>query len=431
MSASRRDELLAKLFSPEGKPSALEGIKVVELSISNLVGSMVGALLRELGAEVIRVEPPDGDPLRELSLYGIKVKGFGIPYLIENAGKKILRLDLERDEDREKLRKLLVSCDVIIDALKPGYLDSINLGYRSISSENPKVIYLAISPYGHFSKKAKDMSNVPDSDLTAQAYNGYPSLIGNPSVRPVPLRAGIWAAWAMAAICAVTGILVALYERLKSGKGQFVDVATHEALAAVHIYPIMAGFLFGKSRPQYGFLDYILYPFGVFKTRDGYITVATPFDTDFRALLKLIKRWDLEPDWKHSIDRVTDDLDRIVELDREMRRELMKYSSEELIRKSLSRGLMPEALRRLVGRPVIVKSYTLKEALGERHWYIRQSILRVKVNDKEMLVPNSPFRMSETPGRMPVEKIFAQEFLTKEALMAMTSRKGEESVRTS
>jgi len=431
MSASRRDELLAKLFSPEGKPSALEGIKVVELSISNLVGSMVGALLRELGAEVIRVEPPDGDPLRELSLYGIKVKGFGIPYLIENAGKKILRLDLERDEDREKLRKLLVSCDVIIDALKPGYLDSINLGYRSISSENPKVIYLAISPYGHFSKKAKDMSNVPDSDLTAQAYNGYPSLIGNPSVRPVPLRAGIWAAWAMAAICAVTGILVALYERLKSGKGQFVDVATHEALAAVHIYPIMAGFLFGRSRPQYGFLDYILYPFGVFKTRDGYITVATPFDTDFRALLKLIKRWDLEPDWKHSIDRVTDDLDRIVELDREMRRELMKYSSEELIRKSLSRGLMPEALRRLVGRPVIVKSYTLKEALGERHWYIRQSILRVKVNDKEMLVPNSPFRMSETPGRMPVEKIFAQEFLTKEALMAMTSRKGEESVRTS
>jgi crotonobetainyl-CoA:carnitine CoA-transferase CaiB-like acyl-CoA transferase len=243
-----------------------------------------------------------------------------------------------------------VSCDVVIDALKPGYLDSIDLGYWSISSENPRVVYLAISPYGHFSKKAKDMSNVPDSDLTAQAYNGYPSLIGNPSVRPMPLRAGIWAAWAMAAICAVTGILVALYERLKSGKGQFVDVATHEALAAVHIYPIIVGFLFGRSRPQYGFLDYLVYPFGVFKTRDGYITVATPFDTDFRALLKLIKRWDLEPDWKHSIDRVTDDVDRIVEVDREIRRELMKRSSEELIRESLSRGLMPEALRRLVGR---------------------------------------------------------------------------------
>jgi len=192
----------------------------------------------------------------------------------------------------------------------------------------------------------------------------------------------------------------------------------------VHIYPIMAGFLFGRSRPRYGFIDYILYPFGVFKSKDGYVTIATPFDTDFRAFLKVIKRWDLEPDWKYSIDRVTDDVDRIVELDREIRKELVKYSSEELIRKSLSRGLLPEALRRLVGRPVIVKSYTLKEALSERHWYIRRSILRVKVDDKEMLVPNSPFRMSETPGRMPVERMSAREALTEEEAAA-TSRRGE------
>ena len=425
MSVSKRDELLAKLFSPEGKPSALEGVKVVELSTSNLVGSMVGGLLRELGAEVIKVEPPSGDPSREVTPYGVKVEGFGIPYLVENAGKKVVRLDLEREDDREELRKLLTSCDVVIDALKPGLLDSMKLGYREISSENPKVIYVAVSPYGHFSKKAEEMANVPDSDLTAQAYNGYPSLIGNLSIRPVPLRAGVWAAWAMAAICAVTGVLVALYERLKSGKGQFVDIATHEALAAVHVYPMMAGFLFGRSRPQYGFLDYILYPFGVFKTRDGYITIATPFDTDFRAFLKVIKRWDLEPDWKYTADRVTDDVDRIVELDREVRKELMKYSSEELIKKSLSRGLLPEALRRLVGRPVIVKSYTLREALSEKHWYIRRSILKVKVDDKEVLVPNSPFRMSETPGRMPVEKMFEQEILTKEALAALISRKGE------
>ena len=431
MSASKRDELLAKLFSPEGKPSALEGIRVVELSISNLVGSMVGGLLRELGAEVVRVEPPDGDPLRELSPYRVKVKGFGIPYLIENAGKKVVRLDLEREEDREELRKLLVSCDVVIDALKPGYLDSINLGYRSISGENPKVIYLAISPYGHFSKKAKEMSNVPDSDLTAQAYNGYPSLIGNPGIRPTPLRAGVWVAWAMAAICAVNGVLVALYERLKSGKGQFVDIATHEALAAVHTYPITVGFLFGRPRPQYGFIDYLVYPYGVFKTKDGYITIATPFDTDFRAFLKLINRWDLEPDWRYAADRVTDDVDRIVELDREVRKELMRYSSEELIKKSLSRGLLPEALRRLVGRPVIVKSYTLKETLSEEHWYIRRSILRVKVDGKGILVPNSPFRMSETPGRVPVEKMFTQEALTKEDLVTMTSRKSEWLVRTS
>jgi crotonobetainyl-CoA:carnitine CoA-transferase CaiB-like acyl-CoA transferase len=400
-----RDELLAKLFNPEGKPSALEGIKVVEISASNLVGAMVGAFLRELGAEVIRIEFPTGDPLREVSPYGAKVKGVGIPYLIENVGKKIVRLDLESERDREELRKLLLTCDVVIDALKPGYLDSLNLGYRSISSENPKVIYVAISPYGHFSKKAKEMANVPDSDLTAQAYNGYPSLIGNPSVRPEPLRAGIWVAWAMAAICALTGVLVALYERLKSGKGQFIDIATHEALAAIHVYPILVGYLFGKSRSQYGVIDYVLYPFGIYKTRDGYVAIATPFDTDFRAFLKLIGRWDLEPDWRYTIDRVTDDVNRVLELDREIRKEIMKFTTKELIKKSLRRGLLPDAIRRLTGRPVIVKAYTLKEVLSERHWYIRQSILKAKVNNKELLIPNSPFRMSETPGRIPIEKI--------------------------
>lgn len=404
MSVSKRDEILAKLFSYEGKPSALEGSKVVEISKSNFVGSMVGALLRELGAEVVRVELP-GDSTRELSPYGVKIKGVGIPYIIENAGKRIVHLDLGREEDREELKKLLLSCDVVIDATKPGYLDSIKLGYRYISNENPRIIYVAISPYGHFSKESRELCDIPDSDLTAQARNGYPSLIGNPSIRPIPLRAGIWAAWSMAAICAVTGVLIALYERLRSGKGQFIDIATHEALAAVQQFPVIVGFLFGRPRPQYGFLDYILYPFGIYKVKDGYVTIATPYDTDFRAFLKLINRWDLEPDWKYATDRVTDDVDRIVELDKEVRKELAKYSINELIRKATRRGFLPEALRRLVGRPVIVRSYPLKETLSEKHWYVRNSLLKVDVDGKEVLIPNSPFRMSETPGKIPVEKL--------------------------
>ncbi|MEM2793106.1 MAG: CoA transferase, partial [Candidatus Methanomethylicia archaeon] len=196
---SKRDELLAKLFSLEGKPSVLEGIKVVEISKSNLSGSMVGALLKELGAEVLKIEPPNGDPAKNISPYGVNIGGIGIPYFIENIGKKIIYLDLELEEEREKLKKLLLSCDVVVDAVKPGYLDSIKLGYQYISNENPRIIYVAISPYGHFTRKAEEFFNVPDSDLTAQAYNGYPSIIGDPRIKPIPLRAGIWAAWMMAA----------------------------------------------------------------------------------------------------------------------------------------------------------------------------------------------------------------------------------------
>lgn len=402
--ASRRDEVLAKLFNPEGKPFALEGVKVVEISGSNLAGSMVGALLRDLGAKVVKVERPGGDLAKGTPPYGVKVGGVGIPYFIENVGKEIVYLDLEREEDRNKLKELLLSCDVVIDAIKPGYLDSIGLGYRHISAENPRIVYVAVSAYGHFTKKAEEFSNVPDSDLTAQAYNGYPSIIGNPQVRPIPLRAGYWVAWAMAAVSALIGVLLALYERLRSGKGQFVDIATHEVLAGIHVFPILVGFLFGKPRPAYGFLDYIVYPFSIFKAKDGYVSIATPFDTDFRGLLKILNRWDLEPDWRYGIDRLADDVDRIAELHRELCKEIAKYSYKDLIKKSeLMRRRLPARVRRLIGSPIIVKAYTVKEVVNEKHWHARGSLLRVAVGDKEVLIPNSPFRMSETPGRIPVQ----------------------------
>ncbi|MEM1545768.1 MAG: CaiB/BaiF CoA-transferase family protein [Candidatus Methanomethylicia archaeon] len=401
---SKRDELLAKLFSLEGKPSVLEGIKVVEISKSNLSGSMVGALLKELGAEVLKIEPPNGDPAKNISPYGVNIGGIGIPYFIENIGKKIIYLDLELEEEREKLKKLLLSCDVVVDAVKPGYLDSIKLGYQYISNENPRIIYVAISPYGHFTRKAEEFFNVPDSDLTAQAYNGYPSIIGDPRIKPIPLRAGIWAAWMMAAINAVIGVLLALYERLRSGKGQFIDVATHDALAITHKFPVLVGFLFGKSRPAYGFLDYIVYPFSIFKAKNGYVSIATPFDTDFRGLLKIIKRWDLEPDWKYGIDRLSDDIDRLAELHKEICKEIAKYSIEELTRRSESLRKGPARLRRLIGGPIIVKAYTLKEVINEKHWYIRNSLLKTSIDNKDIIIPNSPFKMSETPGRITIQK---------------------------
>ncbi|MGP3667733.1 MAG: CaiB/BaiF CoA transferase family protein [Candidatus Bathyarchaeota archaeon] len=400
----KRDELLAKLFSFEGKSSALEGVKVVEISKSNLAGSMVGALLRELGAEVIKIEPPNGDPARNISPYGVTVGGVGIPYLIENIGKKIVYLDLKQEEDRGKLKKLLLSCDVVIDAVKPGYLDSIKLGYRHVSNENSGIIYVAVSPYGHFTKKAEEFSNIPDSDLTAQAYNGYPSLIGDSQKRPIPLRAGVWVAWMMTAITVVIGVLLALYERLRSGKGQFVDAATHDVLAIIHQFPVLVGFLFGKSRPAYGFLDYLVYPFSIFKVKNGYVSIATPFDTDFRGLLKILNRWDLEPDWRYGVDRLSDDVDRIAELHKEICKELAKYSVEELTKKSESLRKGPARLRRLVGGPIIVKAYTLKEVVNEKHWYIRNSLQKVKIDNNEVIIPNSPFRMSETPGKINIQK---------------------------
>ncbi|MEM1578223.1 MAG: CoA transferase, partial [Archaeoglobaceae archaeon] len=291
----RRDEILMKLFSEDSKPFALEDVNVVEIADANFSAAIAGSLLAEMGARVLKIE--FDDEAKKITPWGVEIGGVGIPYLVESRNKEIIKFS---DEAKEKI----FSADIILDGTKPGYLDSLEIGYRQISEKNPRAIYVAISPFGHYTSKAKEFRNVPDSDLTAQAYNGYPTLIGNPYLKgehSYPLRAGIWAAWAMAGVNAAIGAMIALLERQKSGKGQFVDIATNDAIAVVTTFPAVMGFLFDKPRGRFGTIDYLVYPFGYHRVKDGYIALATPTDADFRALLKILRRWDLEPDWKLTL----------------------------------------------------------------------------------------------------------------------------------
>lgn len=382
-----KSELL-KLFSSGSRIEWLKDVKVVELSGDNFAGIIAGATLAELGARVIRVELDDY--ANEITPYGVKIDGLGIPYLIENRYKEILRVEEIDDE----VVDLIVKSDIVIDSLKPGFLDSLNAGYRQLSAKNPGIIYVAVSPFGHYTKKAEENAEIPDSDLTAQAYNGYPSLIGNPYLTgkySAPLRAGIWAAWIMAGINAAIGALLALIEKSKSGKGQFVDVATNDALAAVTVFPYIVAYLFQKSRTRYGTVDYIAYPYGYYRVKDGYVALATPTDADFRALLKIIGRWDLEPDWKFTLDRISDDLERIKILDEELSKELRKYTAEELISKA--RKARGRYLARFLGSPVIVKLSSLKELLEDEHWKVRKTLLTLELEGKKIVVPNTAFKI--------------------------------------
>lgn len=378
---------LLRLFSAGSKFDALDDIKVVEISGDNFAGAIAGAILSELGASVTRIDLDDC--AKEITPYGVKVDGLGIPYLVENRYKKVMRV-----EELDDVKEVIFDSDIVIDSVEPGLLDASGVGYRQLSEKNPGVIYVAISPFGHFTEKAKEFANVPDSDLTAQAYNGYPSLIGNPYLTgklSYPLRAGMWAAWIMAGVNAAIGALLALIERSKSGKGQFVDIATNDALAVVNIFPCVVAYLFGKSRSRYGTIDYIAYPFGYYRVKDGYIALATPTDADFRALLKIIGRWDLEPDWKYMLDRISDDLEKIKVLDEELNKELKKHTAGELIRKA--RKAKRRYLSRFLGTPIIVKLNSLREVLENKHWKVRESILMFEVNGKKVAIPNTAFKI--------------------------------------
>lgn len=381
----------------------LKDITVIEISNTNFAAQIAASMLCELGAKVIKIEPPGrGDPARWVTPYGTLIEDKGIPYFIENACKEIVYLDM--DNDKEKIIDIIKKSDILIDGLKPGEMHTRGFGYLEIQKLNPRAIYLAISPYGHFTTYAEKNANIPDSDLTAQAYNGYPSLIGNPYLEDkeheAPLRAGIWVATIMAGVVGAFAALVALYHREFTGRGQFIDIATHETLSLIHLVPYIVGFFFNKSRPKYGLLDYIIYPFGYYRTKDGYVAVATPTDADFRALLKVVKLWKIEPDWRYAIDRISDDIKRIKELDDLIRSKIKEYTTLELIKKLIKynslyrKFVIFRPLQRHIGNPVIVKLYTLREVVNESHWYIRQSL--IKYNN--IILPNSPFKLSKTPG---------------------------------
>ncbi len=403
---TRYNNMLAEMMaSAEGKPETLKDITVIEIGVANFPGLISAAMLGEFGAEVIKVEPPEGDPARKVSPNGVNLKGIGIPFLMEGRNKQYITLDLHQEKDRENFKKLVKGADVVIDGLKPGWLDSLQIGYRQLNASHSGLVYVAVSPYGHFTEKARRLRNIPDTDLTAQAESGYPNLIGNPEAPEpynYPLRAGVWAASYMAAALALAGTLTALFHRRKSGEGQMVDIATNDAISAWQAFSLVWGFTFEMPRVRVGNFDWCLFPYGYYEAKDGFVTVAAAADADFRGLLKIFKRWDLENDWRFLFDRITDDVEKLKGLEAEFKKEIVKHTRRELVQKTLAYSAKA-ARDKLRGKgfPIIVETRSPQEVLKEEHWKVRQSFIEKEhpVLGKIKLPASVP-KMSESPPRV-------------------------------
>ncbi len=400
------NKLLAEMMaSSEGKPEALQDIVVVEVGQANFPGIISAAILGEFGAEVIKVEPLDGDPARRVSPYGANMKGVGIPFFMESRNKHYITLDLQGEKGRGNFKKLVSQADVLIDAQKPGWMDSLGIGYRQLSQLHPGLIYVAVSPYGHFTSKAEKNCNIPDTDLTAQAEAGYPALTGNPEAPEpynYPLKAGLWAAGYMSAGLAVAGALTALLHKRRTGEGQMVDVATYDAISSWQGFSLIWGFAFEMPRVRVGNFDWTLFPYGYYEAKDGYVTVAAPADADFRGLLKILGRWDLENDWRFIFDRITDDVEKLKVLEEEFKKEFLKHTRQELVRKTLAYSAQA-ARDKLRGKgfPIIVETKSPREVLQEEHWQIRKSFFEIDVAENgEVKIPSSVPKMSDSPPRI-------------------------------
>jgi CoA:oxalate CoA-transferase len=393
------------MMTVEGKPEALDDMVVLDLSYANFSGNITASFFAEAGAEVIKVEPPEGDPARVMTPYGDQVKGVGIPYLMESRNKRHITLDLAEPPDRENLKRLVDRADVLIETFAPGEMDGWGLGYRQLRETNPGLIYIAISPYGHYTTKAKESAGQPWSDLTSQAESGLAALIGDlpdsPEPYNWPTRAGFYAAGYTTAVAAACGGLTASFFKRRTGEGQMVDIASADAYSSCVGFPPTIGYIWKKPRLRYGTLDYGLCPYGFFKCKDGYVAIACFRDQDFRAAMKILDTWKLEEDWKSLLDRITDEIDKVKELNEAVEKAVSRFTYEEISEK-FSRYSVKTARSkwRGGGLPVTTKMLTPKEVLDQEHWKIRGSFAKVEHPDFGVVTLPITGKMSKTPLRV-------------------------------
>jgi crotonobetainyl-CoA:carnitine CoA-transferase CaiB-like acyl-CoA transferase len=398
---------LAEVMDPEGKPEVLDDILVLDASYANFSGIIAASFFAEFGAEVIKVEPPDGDPCRRMTPWGENVNGVGIPFLIEGRNKKYVTLDLKNSEkDRKDFASLAEKAAVVIETFGAGEMDSWGIGYRQLSQKNPSMIYIAITPYGQYTDKARQFARFPDSDITSQAGSGLPAQVGDPadSGEPYnwPLKAGMWAGWYISGLHAALGGSFALVHRQNTEEGQMVDIATMDAYSCMVGFPPTIGYTWEAARPRIGVLDFILYPYGCWRCKDGLVVIAAPRDHDFRALLKILGLWKLEDDWRFTPDRIPDVVDTAMILYKAIEEKTILYTADELVNKALRYSAKAARSKwRGGGVPIVMKVNTPPMTLENRQFAIRKIFQEVEDGTLGKFLINTGFvKMSGSPPRV-------------------------------
>lgn len=246
--------------------SLLSGVRVIDFT-RYLSGPTLTMLLADLGADVIKVETlPNGDPAR---LSGPFHGSESVYYMCSNRNKRSIAVDLRSDEGKELAHALIDGADVFAQNFRPSVAERMGFSYEALSARNPRLVYCNISGFGMDPPGA----DFPGFDQTAQAMSGLMSVTGTAATGP--LRAGIAVGDSTTGIVAAVGVLAALYERERSGRGGRVDTSLMETMLTLMSYQAQKWLSLKELPGQDGNDHPLMFPQGTFKARDGVVTLAS------------------------------------------------------------------------------------------------------------------------------------------------------------
>ena len=353
----------------------LAGLRILELG-SFIAGPFAGQLLGDLGAEIIKIEPPGtGDPMRA---WGVTIDGRSLWWPAIARNKQSVAVDLRTGRGRELMRELISHVDIVIENFKPGTLTKWGLAYEVLAASNPGLVLTHVSGFGQSGPRAHE----PGFGAIGEAMGGIRHTTGDPSLAPA--RAGISLGDAHAALFAVIGTLAAVNERHQSGRGQEVDVAIYEAVLALMESTVADFELAGVVRGRSGGLLPGVAPSNAYPTADGRdVVIAANADAVFARLVEAMERPDLaEPYATHGARA-----ERQLELDDVVTGWTRTLDAEEVLAR-LERHSVPAGLIN-----------TAPDLAADSHIAARDMILRLAAGF-EQAVPMSGVvpKFSRTPG---------------------------------
>lgn len=287
--------------------TVLDGLRVLDLS-RVLAGPYCTALLADLGADVVKIEPPAGDDARHLGPFQ---DGESVYFAQLNRGKRSLALDLKNPDDHALLLRLVAQADVFVENFRPGVAARLGIDHATLHAINPRLVYASISGFG----QSGPMREYPAYDLVVQAMSGLMAGTGTPDGPPTrvgesvgDLVAGLFASWAINA---------ALFDRERSGQGRYIDVAMLDSLVSLQVTAMSLLTATGSLPGRVGNRHPVSTPFDTYRTADGLIAVAVASDTVFRRFASLVGRPDLPDDPRFRDDTArgahVEDVRRITE----------------------------------------------------------------------------------------------------------------------
>ncbi|MBI4298898.1 MAG: CoA transferase [Chloroflexi bacterium] len=364
--------------------TALGHLRVLELA--GPAGQACGKLMADMGADVIKVEPPEGDFARSVGpFYKDTPNPEGSIYFLNfNTNKRSITLDLKSEADRDTFRRLAATADVVIESFQPGYLDSLGLGYKDLSKINPGLVITSITAFG----QTGPYRNYLGTDLVAQAMGGLMYIQGD-DTKP-PCNAPAEQGYQLSSTHAVYATLAALQYRRKSGRGQHVDVSRHEVVA--HLLYVLTRYAYfgditrrsGKRIPSFG----VAVPSSYYECKDGkWISISVIMPKHWKAFVEWSGNEILkEPVWEDRAYRAANQ-ELLVEIIQEFIRTIPR---EEFVREAqkLRLSCVPiNSMEDVVHDP---------QNVGRGDYFVKST--HPYVGDHTY--PGAPYRFSETPWRI-------------------------------